>query len=97
MLTVACFSAASALRTTLLSDDAHTVDGHCDSVIQIVKQQRRDLKDKDGNFPRAVLNQLYDNILDLQVNKGVDIGVNDQFLAWAKTFDRGLQCLRAED
>lgn len=48
------------------------------------------MKDKDGNFPRAVLNQLYDDILDLQVEKGVDIGGNDQFLAWAKTFDRGL-------
>ena len=90
MLTVACFSAAHALRTTLLSNDAQTNDEYCDSVIQSVKQQRRDLKDKDGNFPRAILNQLYDEILDLQVDNGIVIGKNDQFLAWAKTFDRNL-------
>ena len=90
MLKFACFSAAHALRTTLLSDNTETDDEYCDQVIQIVKQQRRDLKDKDGNFPRAVLNQLYDNILDLQVDKGIVIGKNDQFLAWAKTFDRNL-------
>ena len=48
------------------------------------------MKDKDGNFPRAILNQLYDEILDLQVDKGIDIGGDDQFLAWAKTFDRNL-------
>ena len=90
MLTVACFSAAHALRTTLLSDVTQTDEEFCDSVIQSYKQQKRDMKDKDGNLPRAVLNQLYDKILDLQVDKGIDIGGNDEFLAWAKTYDRDL-------